>query len=662
MVFIRRESMDKKLQDIKGVGPQLIKQLRQQGIWSIYDLLLHVPKNYEDYSLIDLKDAHHKEIITIEGTIMSDLMLNRHGKVSRVTFKVQSENDIIDVIAFGKGYLVQSFQKGDRIIIKGVYHLYHHQINASSISKPEKRNVLKPIYGLEGIYDKTISNIIRQIYESSEDKIYEIIPEEIYQPLNYISRKDAYHKLHLPLSEKDISEAKLRMKFEEAFFLQLKWMSNQPNQIFRNPKAYDIARVRSFIDQIPFELTKDQKETVNDIFRDFKKNQASYRLIQGDVGSGKTIVSLLAAYAILTAGEQVAFMAPTELLANQHYQFFTSLIKDFTMIRLTSSTKDKEKVKRDILNHKVDMVIGTHALIEDNVEFNQLGLVVIDEQHKFGVEARQQLIDKAKHKDVLYLTATPIPRSLAMVMYGNSHVSMIKEKPKQRKNVETLVIHRHNIQELILDIKSTVSRLEHVFIVVPAIHSELLNDNIDSISDLLRNHGFQDFFIIHGEKSKEQNETAMNLFIKTPGSIMLSTSMIEVGIDLPSATLIAIFSAERFGLAQLHQLRGRVGRSHLTSVCYLVTNDEDHERLDILKKTNDGFKLSEFDLQQRGPGDFIGLEQSGFPKFRFLDLQRDYSILLQAQEKVIKLLNQNDFKTHPKYAYLNRFIHQDMKL
>ncbi|MDY0338407.1 MAG: ATP-dependent DNA helicase RecG [Acholeplasmataceae bacterium] len=654
--------MVKRLEDIKGVGPKLMHQFRSQGIWSIYDLLLRFPKGYENFYLTDLKDIKHKDSVTLECVISSDLSLHRYGKTPRVTFKCDVDHQTFDAIAFGKGYLVQSFKKGDLVILKGVYNLYYHQINVSSVTKPEKRLDLKPIYGLSDIYDKTITNIISEIYLHQDDSIYEVIPEDIYRSLNYISRKEAFYKIHLPKNEDDIMHAKLRFKFEEAFFLQLKWMASRPNQMMREPKAYDIHQVRSFIEKIPFELTKDQKEAVNDIFRDFKKNVQSFRLIQGDVGSGKTIVSLIAAYAIMTAKEQVAFMAPTELLVNQHYQFFTSMIHDFKILRLTSSTKNKEKEKMDLeLNH-YDMVIGTHALIEEDVKFRQLGLVIIDEQHKFGVEARQQLIDKALHKDVLYLTATPIPRTLAMVVYGDSHVSAIKEKPKQRKLIETQIIHRDDMTPLIEDIKLTIAKKEHVYLVVPAIHSDRLNDNMDTILELLNTYGFHHVYMLHGEQSKEENESSMKKFIENQGSILLSTSMIEVGIDLPTATMIAIFSAERFGLAQLHQLRGRVGRSHLKSVCYLVTNGLDHERLDVLKKTQDGFKLSEFDLKQRGPGDFIGLDQSGFPEFKFLDLQTDYDILLKAQEEVLKLLNSSHFKTNQKYRYLNRFINEDLKL
>lgn len=654
--------MNKKLEDIKGVGQKLIKQFRNLGIWSIYDLLLCTPKTYEDFSLTDLKDIKHKDNITIECIISSPLTLNRYGKTPRVTFTCDMNHQKIDIVAFGKGYLVQTFNQGDQVVIKGTYNLYYHQINLQSITKPEKRTEIKPIYGFENIYDKTIYNIISEIYKNHDDTIYETVPDEVYVPLNYMTRSEAFHKLHLPSSKEDIIKAKQRMAFEEAFFLQLKWMGNRSNQIKRTPKPYDISRVRAFIETIPFELTKDQKEVVNDIFRDFKKDYASYRLIQGDVGSGKTIVSLLAAYAIMTCGEQVAFMAPTELLTNQHYQFFTSMIKDFKILRLTGSTKHKDLEKEALEKLDYDMVIGTHALIEHDVQFKRLGLVIIDEQHKFGVETRQRLIDKAHSKDVLYLTATPIPRSLAMIMYGDAHVSAIREKPNMRKPVETRLIERQKIEPLINDMLATVNRKEHVFVVVPAIHSEMITDNIDQIYELLVNHQFKHIFILHGEQTREQNEYSMKSFVETPGSILLSTSMVEVGIDLPTATLMAIFSAQRFGLAQLHQLRGRVGRSHLKSVCYLISDGVDNERLDVLKKTSDGFKLSEFDLKQRGPGDFLGVEQSGFPEFKFLDLQQDYELILKAQREVNKLLNRSDFKTHAKYRYLNRFIKEELKI
>jgi ATP-dependent DNA helicase RecG len=304
--------MVKRLEDIKGVGPKLMHQFRSQGIWSIYDLLLRFPKGYENFYLTDLKDIKHKDSVTLECVISSDLSLHRYGKTPRVTFKCDVDHQTFDAIAFGKGYLVQSFKKGDLVILKGVYNLYYHQINVSSVTKPEKRLDLKPIYGLSDIYDKTITNIISEIYLHQDDSIYELFLRYL-SILNYISRKEAFYKIHLPKNEDDIVHAKSRFKFEEAFFLQLKWMANRPNQMMREPKAYDIHQVRSFIEKIPFELTKDQKEAVNDIFRDFKKNVQSFRLIQGDVGSGRHC-QLDCSICNHDSKRTSAFMAPTEYL------------------------------------------------------------------------------------------------------------------------------------------------------------------------------------------------------------------------------------------------------------------------------------------------------------------------------------------------------------
>lgn len=651
-----------KLEQVKGVGPYMISKLRNHGIWSMYDLLLHVPKSYENYGIIDLAKASHKEDVTVEGIIASELIISRHSKVVRVTFKLDIDKDSVDIIAFGKGYLVKTFKRGDSVVIKGIYHLFYHQINASSVLKTEKRVEMKPIYGLDPLHDRTISAVIQEIYHQNLDPIYEIIPEAFLTKYRLISRKEAYRLLHLPKTAEDVLNARRRMKYEEAFFLQLKWLKDRPNLIKRQPKTYDIHRVRALIDQIPYPLTSDQKQTVNDIFRDFKNDYASYRLIQGDVGSGKTIVALIAAYAVMTAGEQVAIMAPTELLANQHYQFFSSMIHDFKILRLTASTKRKSDHKLALERQDYDLVIGTHALIEADVQFQNLGLVIIDEQHKFGVTARQKLMDKAHSKDVLYLTATPIPRTLAMIAYGESHVSSIREKPKARQKIMTEVLSRDHIQPLIEHMRITLNRKEHIYVVVPAIHSEAIGDNIDSIDALLKENLDTKIYQLHGEQSKDDNEKNMEAFMLNRGSILLSTQMVEVGIDIPTATLIAIFSAERFGLAQLHQLRGRVGRSQLASYCYLVSKDEDQDRLNLLKKVDDGFTLSEYDLKSRGPGDFIGTEQSGFPVFKFLNLQQDYNILIEAQKNVLSLLEQQDFKTNPKYRYLNRHMNEDLKI
>lgn len=355
-------------------------------------------------------------------------------------------------------------------------------------------------------------------------------------------------------------------------------------------------------------------------------------------------------------------MAPTELLATQHFQYFKALLKDAKICLLTGKTKQKQQVKEDIKNNLYDIVIGTHALIENDVIFHDLGLIIIDEQHKFGVDTRNKLIDKSACNDVLFLTATPIPRTLAMVAFGESNVSIIKEKPQNRKKVDTHYLLKKDIHKLYEAIDQKIKNKEHVFVVVPAISSDKVDDNIDTVYQELSLNINAPIFLLHGKQSKDEQEEHMEKFMYQPGSILLATTMIEVGIDIPTATLIAIYAAEHFGLSQLHQLRGRVGRSDLKSECFVISQKEDIERLEMLTKTDDGFKLSEYDLIQRGPGDFLGSEQSGYLNFNFLDLLSDYPILMEASKNVEWLMQQKDFYTNTKYKYLHRYIKNNIKI
>jgi len=648
--------MDIKLDQIKGIGPQTLRILRNQGIWSTYDLVSRVPKGYEDFSITDLHDAKHKDVLTVLGKITSELKIIHGGKVERLVFKALVLNQTLDIIAFGKSYLFKQLHKGDEVQIKGTYHLYYNQINASSIVKAEKRLEIKPIYKIEGLHDKTLMNLVSFIKNENLVSIYENIPKVFLDRYHLLSRKEALLQLHLPESMASIQQGKRRMKYEEAFYMQLKVIGQQKRGVKRLPKAYDIEAVKHVIDQIPYELTSDQKQAVNDIYRDFKKPESSYRLIQGDVGSGKTIVALLAAYAIVTAKEQVAIMAPTELLAYQHYQFFSNYLKDVKIALLTSKTKQKDEMKKAISSHQYDIVIGTHAMIETDVQFHHLGLIIIDEQHKFGVRTREDLIQKAHSKDIIYLTATPIPRTLALIAFGDNHVSFIKEKPKQRIPIETRYITRDLVQEAYDKMHSTLLKKEHAIVIVPAIDSEQIKDNIENMMLELKQEFDVPIYTLHGKKTPAEQDEAMQEFLLHPGAILLATTMVEVGIDIPTATTITIFHAERFGLSQLHQLRGRVGRSNLASFCYLISDKEDIERLQILSKTHDGFKLAEYDLKMRGPGDFIGVEQSGYLDFKFLNLVDDLNILQEAQKNVLELLNQPDFYTNPAYKYLVKAI------
>lgn len=648
--------MEYKLDTIKGVGPSILRILRNEGIWSTYDLILRVPKSYETFSITSLDQAHHQEVITLSGVISSTPKLIRSPKADRVVFDVKLNEETIEVVVFGRGYYVKTLSVGLDVVIKGTFNLYLRKINASSIVKRDLSIPIKPIYGIEGIYDRTLSGIIQTIFESNQVDIFETIPNHLIQQYRLMDRKEAFKMLHMPHEMKDIYTAKRRFKYEEAFFLQLKIIAHQPSQLKRDPKKYQIDQVRALIESLPYELTQDQKDATNDIFRDFKGEYASYRLIQGDVGSGKTLVSLIASYAIITAGEQVAFMAPTELLAQQHYQVFKTHLKGVKIALLTGKTKQKDELKLSIQKHEYDLIIGTHALIENDVIFDRLGLVVIDEQHKFGVSTREELIKKSMSKDVLYLTATPIPRTLASIIFGNSQVSIIQSKPKNRLKIDTVYLQKTEIKTLYDAIRETVSRKEHVFLVVPAITSTQVTDNIESVYEDIKSAIQAPIFILHGKLSDDEKNQMMENFMYTAGSILISTTMIEVGIDIPTATLMGIYAAENFGLSQLHQLRGRIGRGNLHSTCYLVSEKNDIERLHLLSNIDDGFKLAEYDLIERGPGDFLGAEQSGYLKFKFLDILKDHSILIEAQKNVKDILKRPDFKTNPVFKYLNRTI------
>jgi ATP-dependent DNA helicase RecG len=651
--------MEVKLDQVKGIGPQTLRLLRNQGIWNTYDLVLNTPKSYEDFSFTSIYDLKDKTSVTIQGKIVTAIKVNRYTKAEVTSFRIEFMHQEINIVAFGKGFLAKTFQQGDMVVVKGVYQLFKNQIVASSVIKPEKKVDIKPIYHIEGLHDANISTMVSNVFQDSQVQIFENIPKVYLDKYQLVGRQDAFYRLHFPKDERDIEQACRRLKYEEAFFLHLKLALRQPSLFKRPPKAYDIHKVRDFIQQIPYELTQDQKDAVNEIYRDFKQPFSSYRLIQGDVGSGKTIVSMIASYAVITSGEQVTLMAPTEMLANQHYQSFKTLMNNVNIALLTSKTKNKDQVKEDIKNHKYDLVIGTQALIESDVVFDNLGLIIIDEQHKFGVHTRDELISKANAKDILYLTATPIPRTLAMAAFGEHHVSLIKQKPKERAKVETVYLTKDKVNDLYEAIKQTVSRKEHVFVVVPAISSTKVDDNIETAHQELKERLNAPIFVLHSKLAKDVQEEMMHQFIYTPGSILLATTMIEVGIDIPTATLMAIFSAEHFGLSQLHQLRGRIGRSSLKSRCFLISEKEDIERLNILSTEHDGFKLSEYDLIERGPGDFLGKDQSGYFEFRYLNLLSDAAILQEASKNVSELISQKDFMTNPKYKYLNRYLKDD---
>ncbi|WP_051615791.1 DEAD/DEAH box helicase [Haploplasma modicum] len=623
---------------VSGIGPKNLKVLRDNKIFNTYSMVLNFPKTYSIFDEVEeLNFSNNNTSITILGEICSPLNEFKTNKISYINFEVLFKNKILKAIAFNQSYLLKEYKENDKVYLTGKYTSKNNTIIISKIVRDNNFNNILPIYKIEGIYDKTITKIVDNIFSNNLVEIYENMPVFILNKYNLLSRIEAIKKLHKPSNKKELSSAINRMKYEEAYYFQKEFTSKINVVEKRNIIKYDLTLVKSLIDEIDFELTVDQKNAVNEIFQDFKKEEISYRLIQGDVGSGKTIVAILGAYGMITAKKQVALMAPTELLAKQHYNSIIKLLKGRARVELlTSDTKNKDKIKSDLSEGLIDFIVGTHALIVDNVRFMDLGLAIIDEQHKFGVEIRKNLLDKGL-TDVLYLTATPIPRTLAISLFGESKISLIKEKPGGRKEIITKNIKDDNLEYVFEKLRDRIVKKEKTIVVVPAISSTHAKYNVENVYELINDKiKNTNIYKLSSKVAKKDQNTIINDFINKDAGILISTTMIEVGIDIELATLIVIFSADFFGLSQIHQLRGRVGRNNLDNLCLLVSTNDDVERLSIIEKVSDGFILSEHDLKLRGPGMFLGTEQSGNISFKYLDFFKDFEIINNMKKEFTK--------------------------
>lgn len=619
---------------VKGVGKQLQLELNHNGIFTTYDLVTRYPKKYESFTEDSLLLAVDKSIITVKGTLVSiPKIVNHRGSLKSLHFELLVEHEIVKVVAFRREYLKDQLIENMELTVKGKFEKKKKLITASQILTKKMETEFKPVYGLEGIYDTVVSKIISNIFFYQQVDIYETLPPQLIEKHHLINRKDMIELIHKPKSEQDIKKCYTRLKYEEALAFQYDLM-RQRLELENDSKAikhYDLSQVKSFIKDIPFELTQDQKDAVNDIFRDFKKPHPTKRLIQGDVGSGKTIVVGIAVMGAKTSGFQSALMAPTELLAFQHYEFFKSTFKDMKVGLLTGSTKDKKQLKEDLKAGKIDFLIGTHALVEQDVVFHNLGFVIIDEQHRFGVETRETLKDKG-NADVVYLTATPIPRTLAIVLFGDMEISVIKEKPQGRKEIITRYFSGTQEHAVFEHVKKELNLGHKAYFIAPSIDALERGETVLSLyeraSAVFKEH---DVYLLHGKlSSKEKNDT-LDSFANSKGGILVSTTVVEVGLDIKDATMMVIFDGEYFGLSQLHQLRGRVGRSDLQSYCYVLSKDSDIERLSLFSKTTDGFMLSEYDLKQRGPGEFLGVRQSGILRFDYANITDDFDLFTKAK-------------------------------
>lgn len=653
------------LTQIKGLGMKTCEKLDKLGIKDIKSLLTFYPFRYNIIKRSNLKEVKNNEQITIDGIIESiPSIFYFKGKKDKMNFKLNTGFKTFNIVIFNRGFLKNKLTIGTEITVVGKIDKIKSIIVVSDLyfGKIDKERI-EPVYHTTfGLSNKQI----RKYINSTVNLGYEIddyIPTFISQKYHLLNKSEAIRHLHNPVDEIKLKQSIKRTKYEELFVYMLKMnylkQSKKIDHGLKRDISYD--KVEQFIDDLPFELTRDQIKSVEEIYKDLTEDMRMNRLLQGDVGSGKTIVAFITMYINYLGGYQSALMAPTEILAQQHYQNSKELFKkyniDIALLTGKTKTKEKKEIYEKLKNGTIDFIIGTHALFTDDVIYKNLGLVITDEQHRFGVNQRSNLKNKGTTPDILYMSATPIPRTYALTLYGDMDVSNIKTLPSGKKQIITTLKTEKEIKDVLTSMYNELKQRHQIYVVAPLIEE---SDKIDlkNVYDLEEkfNKAFGkicNIDILHGKMKPSEKEEVMQNFKENKINILISTTVIEVGVDVKNATMMVIFDAERFGLSALHQLRGRVGRNNLQSYCILISNYE-KERLNVLTKTNDGFKVSEEDFLLRGSGDIFGLRQSGDMIFKMADLKQDFNILLKAKEDSEYLLK-NFTKIDPKeqQKYLN---------
>ena len=641
---------------LKKVGPKTERLLNKLEIYSKEDLITYYPYKYNIIKFTNIDEINDENNYYVLSTVISYPKVSYIKKnFNKLDFLANNKDINFKVTIFNRAFLKNNLQPERTIVLVGKYNKLKNIFVANDIRFNIDNETIEPIYHLtEGLKN---SNLEKIIIESLKENIQiaDYIPKEYKEKYNFINKGEAIKLIHKPQTIEDIKKSKIRLVYEELFTYMFKVnylkLINKKNLGIK--KIYNEEVVSDFLANLSFKLTEDQEKVIKEILKDLTSENRMNRLVLGDVGSGKTVVAITALLANFTSGYQGAFMTPTEILAKQHYESIKNYLSiyDIKIELLTGSLtkKSKEKIYERLENNDIDIIIGTHALLNENNKFYNLGLVITDEQHRFGVNQRNVLQSKGINQktDVLYLSATPIPRTYALTIYGDLDLSQIKTKPNTRKEIITKTVMEKNIKEVLLKMLDELKLNHQIFVVSP-----LIEDNDYDISSvtLLKdklNMAFNNkvkIEILHGKLKQSQKDSLMNDFHKGIIKILISTTVIEVGIDIPNATMMVIFNAERFGLATLHQLRGRIGRSNLQSYCYLVTNVVNNKRLKIMEESNDGFYISEKDFELRGQGDIFGVKQSGDIFFKIADFKRDYKILLQAKNDSEKYLINGVYK------------------
>lgn len=660
---------------VKGIGEEKAKDLQALRIYTIKDLLEYFPFRYEDYRPKEISELRHEERTTIVGTIQSETVIRFFGKrKSKLTCRVLVGNVLLTAVFFNQHFLKAKLEVGTKVTLTGKWdqHRLTIIVNECKFGSNEQVDTYEPVYSVGGkITVKSLKKMIYSAMEQYGNNIEEILPSSFIQKYKLIERKYAIYKLHYPKSFEDAKQARRRMVYEEFLLFQLK-MQTLRKFHRENSGGCSVAfleeKVKNFINSLPFPLTTAQKRVINEILKDMSSSYRMNRLLQGDVGSGKTVVAAICLYAAVTARFQGALMVPTEILAEQHFHSLKELLSPLgvSVELLTGSIKGKRR--KELLSQlekgELNILIGTHALIQDDVQFQRLGLVITDEQHRFGVEQRRTLRNKGLNPDVLFMTATPIPRTLAISVFGDMDVSTIDEMPAGRKPIETYWAKHHMLERVLSFIEKEVVKGRQAYVICPLIEE---SEKLDVQNAIDVHFQLQQYFhsfkvgLMHGRLHSSEKEEVMQKFSTNDIQILVSTTVVEVGVNVPNATIMVIYDAERFGLSQLHQLRGRVGRGDFQSYCILLADpksDVGKERMKVMTETNDGFELSQRDLELRGPGDFFGSKQSGIPQFKIADMIHDYKTLEVARNDASDLVSSDYFWDHSEFRFLVMYLEE----
>ena len=657
---------------LSGIGPKSAEKYKKLGIETVEDLLLYFPFRYEDFKSKNVLDLEDGEKAVVSGIVATPANVQYYGyKRNRLRFTIKQGELVLAVSFFNQPYLADKIELGQTVAVFGKWDKAKGALTGMKLLA-QVEDDLQPVYRLsQGVSQSALVKVIKTAFEAGLDQLLEEnLPQILMDKYHLLSRRQAVRAMHFPKDLEEYKQALRRVKFEELLFfqLQLQVLKEENRSIGQGIVLdWDKKKLKDLQAKLPFTLTEAQERSLNEILADMRSPHHMNRLLQGDVGSGKTVVAGLAMYAAVTAGKQAALMVPTEILAEQHLQSLTSLFPSLRILLLTGSLKAAERRERLelIQTGQVDLIVGTHALIQEGVHFHDLGLVIIDEQHRFGVAQRRILREKGQNPDVLMMTATPIPRTLAITAFGDMDVSIIDQMPAGRKEIITRWV-KHQQLNLVLDwLVKEIQKGSQAYVISPLIEESEALDLKNAIAleeELIAYFGDRArIALLHGKMKGEEKEAIMQAFKQGEIDLLVSTTVIEVGVNVPNATVMIIMDADRFGLSQLHQLRGRVGRGDKQSYAVLVANpktESGKRRMKIMTETTNGFVLAEEDLKLRGSGEIFGTRQSGIPEFQVANLIEDYPILEEARKVAVQVVTTPNWREHPDWHCLSLHLEQ----